>query len=209
MNTMGFSELRLVRPQADPLSGIAKAFAHRSEYVLEQAAVFETLAEAIADTDLACASTARHRLAKYHYLSVRDLPDTLQAKEPTLRRVAIVFGSERSGLSNADLQQCDLITTIPQVSLQPSLNLAQAIMIYSFVLASPHTQVQIQDQRINTETMPTEQYARLKSSLQQLLSKIGLSDRYQTYVIQALARLGYEDLYLIQNIRTLIERQLP
>ncbi|MEL6903084.1 MAG: TrmH family RNA methyltransferase, partial [Cyanobacteria bacterium J06606_4] len=64
MNTMGFSELRLVRPQADPLSGIAKAFAHRSEYVLEQAAVFETLAEAIADTDLACASTARHRLAK-------------------------------------------------------------------------------------------------------------------------------------------------
>ncbi|MEL6469752.1 MAG: TrmH family RNA methyltransferase [Cyanobacteria bacterium J06623_4] len=209
MNTMGFSELRLVRPQADHLSGTAKAFAHRSEHVLTQAAVFETLDDAIADTDLACASTARHRIAKYHYLSVRDLPDALQAKGPTLRRVAIVFGSERSGLSNADLQQCDLITTIPQVSLQPSLNLAQAIMIYSFVLAAPRTQVQIQDQRINTETMPTEQYARLKSSLQQLLSKIGLSDRYQTYVMQALARLGYEDLYLIQNIRTLIERKLP
>ncbi|MEL7495820.1 MAG: TrmH family RNA methyltransferase [Cyanobacteria bacterium J06554_11] len=208
MNTMGFGELRLVRPQADHLSGLAKAFAHRSEHLLEQAGIFETLADAIADTDLACASTARHRLAKYHYVSVRDLPGTLQAKSPSLQRVALVFGSERSGLSNADIQQCDLVTTIPQVSLQPSLNLAQAIMIYSFTLSAAHTQVQIQDQRLNTETMPVEQYTRLKSALQQLLTHIGLSDRYQAYIMQALARLGYEDLYLIQNIRTLIERKL-
>ena len=64
MNTMGYTDLRLVRPQADHLSGIAKAFAHGSEHILEAAPVYEDLKDAIADIDLACATTARHRLQK-------------------------------------------------------------------------------------------------------------------------------------------------
>ena len=125
-----------------------------------------------------------------------------------MQHVAIVFGSERSGLSNQDIDQCDLITNIPQASIQTSLNLSQAVMIYSFVLAQQQTQVQIKDQLLNQQKMPVEQYARLKTSLLQLMNRIGLSERYQSYVIKALARLGYEDLYLIQNIRTMVENQL-
>ena len=208
MNTMGYSDLRLVRPQTDPLSGLAKAFAHGSEHILEKAPVYEQLSEALAGIDLACATTARHRLQKYHYVSVRDLPVMLQQKGRCLQRVALVFGSERSGLSNQDIDLCDLVTTVPQVSLQPSLNLAQAVMIYSFTLAAQQTEVQIQDQRLNSELMPVEQYSRLKRQLRQLMSRIGLSERYQTYVIKAIARLGYEDLSLIQNIRTRIDSQI-
>jgi tRNA/rRNA methyltransferase len=208
MNTMGYTDLRLVRPQADPLSGIAKAFAHGSEHILEVAPVYEQLSEALQDIDLACATTARHRLQKYHYVSVRDLPATLQAKGSVLQRVAIVFGSERSGLSKQDTDLCDLITTIPQVSLQPSLNLSQAVMIYSFTLAEQSTQIQITDQRLNSEEMPIEQYRYLKRSLTTTLSQIGINERYQRYVIQSLARLGYEDLYLIQHIRTFVEEKL-
>ena len=208
MNTMGYSDLRLVRPQTDPLSGLAKAFAHGSEHILEKALVYEQLSDALAGIDLACATTARHRLQKYHYVSVRDLPALLQQKGPCLQRVALVFGSERSGLSNQDIDLCDLVTTVPQVSLQPSLNLAQAVMIYSFMLSAQQTEVQIQDQRLNSEIMPVEQYSRLKSQLRQLMNRIGLSERYQTYVIKAIARLGYEDLSLIQNIRTRIDSQI-
>jgi tRNA/rRNA methyltransferase len=208
MNTMGFTDLRLVRPKADPLSGIAKAFAHGSEHILEAAPVYEQLTEALHDIDLACATTARHRLQKYHYVSVRDLPVALQAKGNTLQRVAIVFGSERSGLSKQDTDLCDLITNIPQVSLQPSLNLSQAVMIYSFSLAEQHTQIQIKDQRLNSEEMSVEQYGFLKRSLTTTLSQIGINERYQRYVIQALARLGYEDLYLIQHIRTFVDEKL-
>lgn len=208
MNTMGYTDLRLVRPKADHLSGLAKAMAHGSAHILDTAPVYEQLSEALADIDLACGTTARHRIEKLHYVSVHDLPATLQAKGETLRKVAVVFGSERSGLSNQDIAQCDIITNIPQVSLQPSLNLSQAVMIYSFVLAQPHTQVQIADQRINTKEMPVEQYAALKGSLLQLMERIGLSERYQRYVVKAIARLGYEDLYLIQNIRTLVANQL-
>ncbi|MEL6552385.1 MAG: TrmH family RNA methyltransferase [Cyanobacteria bacterium J06621_11] len=208
MNTMGYSDLRLVRPKADPLSGLAKAMAHGSAHILESAPVYEQLADALSDIDFACGTTARHRIEKYHYVSVRELHTVLAAKGETLNQVAIVFGSERSGLSNQDINLCDIVTNIPQVSLQPSLNLSQAVMIYSFVLAQQQTQIQIADQRLNQQEMPVEQYAKLKASLQQVMAKIGLSERYQRYVIQAIARLGYEDLYLIQNIRTMVDKQL-
>ncbi|MGI8934183.1 MAG: TrmH family RNA methyltransferase [Phormidesmis sp.] len=208
INTMGYADLRLVRPQADPLSGIARAFAHGSEHILETAPVYEQLTDALHDIDLACATTARHRLQKYHYVSVRDLPTVLSAKGGNLQRVAIVFGSERSGLSNQDADQCDIFTTIPQANPQPSLNLSQAVMLYSFMLAEQQTQVQIEDQRLNSEEMPVEQYGQLKVSLRQLMTRIGLHERYQNYVTKSLARLGYEDLYLLQTIRTFADDKL-
>ena len=208
LNTMGFTDLRLVRPQADPLGGIAKAFAHGSEHILKAAPVYEHLTDALKGIDLACATTARHRIQKYHYVSVRELPQVIEAKGATLEHVGIVFGSERSGLSNQDIDQCDLLTTIPQISLQPSLNLSQAVMVYAFTLAEQTTQVQIQDQRLNSEEMPLAQYAKLKSSLSELMNRIGIHQRQQTYIVKAIARLGYEDLYLIQSLRAFVENKL-
>ncbi len=208
MNTMGFTDLRLVRPKADHLGGFAKAMAHGSTQLLESATVYEHLSEALYDVDLACATTVRHRIEKYHYISARNLPATFAAKGKALTRVAIVFGSERSGLSNQDVALCDLVTTISQVSLQPSLNLAQAVMIYSFVLAESQTQVQIKDKRLNSREMPVEQYQQLKLAVHQLMGRVGLNQRYQNYVTRSLAKLGYEDLYLVQTIRTFVENKI-
>ena len=207
LNTMGFTDMRLVRPKADHLSGLARAFAHGSEHILENAPVYEALEDAIANIDLTCATTARHRLQKYHYVSIKDLPQTIQQKGEAIQSAAIVFGSERSGLSNQDVEQCDLLTTIPQVSLQPSLNLSQAVMLYSFTLAQ-ETEVQITDQRLNSEQMPLEQYGHLKQSLMATLERVGLNEKYQRYVGNAIARLGYEDLYLLQTIRTFVSNKL-
>lgn len=208
LNTMGFDDLRLVRPKADRLSGLARAFAHGSEHLLEKAPVHNQLEEALADIDLACATTARHRIEKHHYVSARELPKNLQQKGDRLQKVAIVFGSERSGLSNQDVALCDVLTTIPQANLQPSLNLAQAVTIYSYILAEQQTSIQIVDRRLNSEQMPVEQYANLKTSLSELMQRIGLSKRYQSYVLKAIARLSYEDLTLIQNIKTFTSNKL-
>ena len=208
LNTMGFSDLRLVRPKADPLCGVARAFAHGSEHLLENAPVCDRLEDALIDIDLACATTARHRLQKHHYVSARELPKNLQQKGDRLHKVALVFGSERSGLSNQDVALCDLLTTIPQANLQPSLNLSQAVMIYSYILAEQQTQVQIVDKRLNSEQVPVEQYGKLKDSLTELMQRIGLSERYQRYVLKAIARLKYEDLTLIQNIKTFTNNKL-
>lgn len=208
LHTMGFPDLRFVRPQADVLSEVARAFAHGSVHLLESAPIYESLQAAVVDVDVVCGCTARHRIEKYHYVSVRELPEVLQEKGDRLKKVAIVFGSERSGLSNQDVDLCDIVTTIPQAVAQPSLNLAQAVMVYSFTLAEQQTQIQIKDQRLNTDQMPVEQYARLKASLAQLMERVGLSKRYQGYVRRSLSRLGYEDLYLVQNIRTVVNNKL-
>ncbi len=208
MNTMGHFDLRLVCPKADHLSGKAKALAHGSHHILESAQIFDTLAVALHDVDFACATTARHRLQKYAYHSVRELPELLNDKGSSLKRVALVFGGETSGLSRSDLEQCDLLTTIPQHSLQPSLNLAQAVMVFSFVLSAEQTSIQIEDQRLNQQEMPTLEYASLKSSSLRLMERIGLLKRHQDYVIKGLARLGYEDLYLLHNIRASLDRFL-
>jgi tRNA/rRNA methyltransferase len=208
MNTMGHSDLRFVRPKADHLGEKARVLAHGSQHILERATVYPDLESALHDIDLACATTARHRLEKHHYVSIRELPEVLQAKGEGLQRVALVFGGERSGLSRQDIARCDLLTTIPQSCTYPSLNLAQAVMIFSFVFSEAQTTVQITDQRLNSETMPATQYASLKAATLKLMDRIGLSDRNQTYVMKALARLEAEDLYLLHNIRASIDRAL-
>ncbi|NET10022.1 MAG: RNA methyltransferase [Merismopedia sp. SIO2A8] len=207
LHTMGHDDFRLVRPKANHLSGLAKAMAHGSQHLLESAPVYDTLADALDDLDIVCATTARHRQQKYQYVSIRDLPEVLHHKGQ-LDRVGFVFGGERSGLSTKDLEQCDLITTIPQSGLYPSLNLAQAIMVYSFVFSEHQTRVQIKDQRLNSQTMPPPQYASLKTSILRLMDRIGLSERYKSYVTKALPLLRYEDLYLLHNIRSQMDKTL-
>ena len=208
MHTMGYNTLRLVRPKADYWGEKALALAHGSQHVLQTAQVYDTLAAATQDCDLACASTARHRYEKHHYTSVRELPAYLQAKGEWLHRIAIVFGGERSGLKSADIEACDVLTTIPQYQLQPSLNLAQAVMVYSYVLSADQTQVQITDQRLNSDPMPPGEYASLKQLLQQLMVRVGLPDRYQSYVLRGVARLEREDLYVIHKLRAALDYAL-
>lgn len=209
LHTMGHTDLRFVRPKADPQSEPARVLAHGSQALLASAPIYTDLATALQGIDLAIATTARHRLAKHHYLSARDLPTQLAAKgESSLNRVALVFGGERSGLNRHDIALCDWVSTIPQACLYPSLNLAQAVMIYSFILAEAQTTVQIQDQRLNRDPMPPLEYASLKTSTLKLMARIGLSDRAQTQVMKAIARLKREDLYLLHNIRTSIDRRL-
>lgn len=208
MNTMGYDSLRLVRPKANHLSGKAKALAHQSHHILEAAQVYNELATALQDIDFACATTARHRFQKHHYFSVRELPAFFNEKADSLRHIAIVFGCESAGLNRGDIELCDLLTTIPQNRLQPSLNLAQAVMVYCFTLSEAQTTVQIRDQRLNEQKMPPLEYASLKAASLRLMERLGLTQRNQDYVIKALARLGSEDLYLLHNIRASIDRTL-
>ncbi len=139
---------------------------------------------------------------------MRELPQYLADRQELLSRIAIVFGGERSGLSRADIARCDLLTTVPQHQPQPSLNLAQAVMVYSFMLSAPHTRVQTTDRRLNSEAMPPAEYASLKELMLQLMERIGLAERYRRYVTWGLARLSREDLYVLHQLRSSVDRTL-
>ncbi len=132
MRAMGLSRLVLVAPQRFP-DPEADALAAGATLVLDTAEVVSTLERAIADAVLAIGFSARPREFAGAVRSVRD------AAAEALRYaaagdVALVFGNEMSGLSNAELERCQVVATIPSDSEFASLNLAAAVQIAAYEL---------------------------------------------------------------------------
>ncbi len=133
MSNFGFPHLRVVHPY--PVAFREAKSAVDAEPVLAAAAEFEQLHEAVADCSLVVGTTAGSR---------RDLEEPLSSLEAAasiirtrLRsgsRVAILFGSEKVGLSNHDLSHCQLLLRIPTRSDHSSMNLGQAVAIVMYEL---------------------------------------------------------------------------
>jgi TrmH family RNA methyltransferase len=132
LKTMGFSNLCLVNPP-NFLGDEARWMAHASEDVLENAIIYQDIHQAVADKNFVIATTQRSRNFHLPYYSPLQLAEKIIpiSKE---NKVCILFGRESSGLSNEELSACDAITTIPANTTHPSLNLAQAVMIYAYEL---------------------------------------------------------------------------
>ena len=130
IKTMGLSRLVLVAPEK-PLDDDAYRRSAGAEDVLEQAPVHATLAEAVADCRLVLGCTARSRRVQLEQLE----PDAAAAR--LLRfapegAVALVFGRERTGLSNEELQVCHAAVHIPANPEYSSLNLAAAVQVLAY-----------------------------------------------------------------------------
>lgn len=134
IKTMGFSQLRIVGSNAHRLHKAA-ILAHGAGDVLEAAQSFDHLEQALADRDLAVATSARRRHDRRYSLEPSAMRAHLLSKAGTASRLALVFGCESSGLSNRELACCDLLTHIPLAAAYPSLNLAQAVMLYAWELS--------------------------------------------------------------------------
>lgn len=132
MKNMGLSDLALVRPRYFP-DEEANARASGAEDLLDGATVVETLAEAIADCVYVAGASARSRAINWPCLDARDAAARLH-EESVNGPVAAVFGPEKSGLSNADLDHCDTLLTIPTNPDFSSLNLAMAVQVLTYEL---------------------------------------------------------------------------
>lgn len=129
---MGFRDLVLVNPPpvTDP---DACARASGALDVLESALVVPSLAEAVRGCGLVIGASARHRRLGVPEIDPRECArDVLQAS--TVKPAAIVFGPERSGLSNAELDLCQAIVYIPANPEYSSLNLAAAVQLIAWEL---------------------------------------------------------------------------
>lgn len=131
MKNMGLSRLHLVSPLLFPHPK-ANELASGADDILGNARVFETLEEAVADCHWLYGTSARQRLCPWPLVTVKEaVPAILQALNQE-HQVGILFGPERTGLSNEALQRCDFHLTIPTHPIYPSLNLAQAVQIVSY-----------------------------------------------------------------------------
>jgi tRNA/rRNA methyltransferase len=134
----GFHHLRLVCPY-DPAFREARSAVGASS-ILTQAKVFATVAEAVADCTLVVGTTAiGHRQLQHHLHALKDgasaILHELAAPPDHPPRVAILFGSEKVGLSNQDLSHCHWLMHIPTADEQKSMNLGQAVAVCLYELA--------------------------------------------------------------------------
>lgn len=135
LKTMGFSQLRIVDSEAHREKP-ARILAHASNEILENAETFSDLQSALVDIDFSVGTSAKDRHERRYQLAPAQVRATITSKQKILARIAIVFGCEESGLSNAELAQCDTLSSIPLATDYPSLNLAQAVMLYAYELAN-------------------------------------------------------------------------
>ena len=129
MLNFGLTELRLVSPRDGWPNPSAGPSAAGADVVLERAAVFETLAEAVADCAHVYATTVRKRGVTKPVLT----PEAAAlAVHRDAGRSAFVFGPERSGLDTEDVALARAIITVPINPEFASLNLAQAVMLCAY-----------------------------------------------------------------------------
>ena len=132
MANFGLTELRLVAPRDGWPQGRAWASASGADWVLDEARLFDTVAEAIADLNLVHAATARPRETQLPILTPRQSTAALRAAVDLDQRTGLLFGAERAGLESMDIALCHAILTLPVDDRFRSLNLAQAVAINAY-----------------------------------------------------------------------------
>jgi tRNA/rRNA methyltransferase len=135
LKTMGFSRLVLVAPRVANVQNDPEAIAMASgaDDVLASAHVVPTLADALSGAQWSLALTARSR--EYGPPQLAPRAAAAHAREHAAHGdIALVFGNERTGLSNEDVERCSALAHIPANPAYSSLNLAQAVQVLSYEL---------------------------------------------------------------------------
>jgi TrmH family RNA methyltransferase len=136
MSNFGFTELRLVNPYAVAFQEARSAV--KAHAVLEQAREYPTVADAVADCPLVVGTTAIGPRVLEHPLRRLEYGGKVIARNLTAAPVALLFGSEKSGLSNEDMSYCDWLMRIPAREEHGSMNLGQAVAVCLYeIIRSP------------------------------------------------------------------------
>ena len=196
MKNMGLSELHLVNPCARDYEAYARASG--ADDILNAAVVHGDLASAIADCGLVFGTSARQRHIPFVPLEPRDC--ALQAAQAAKagNRVAVVFGSERTGLQNEELALCHHLVTIPASDAYTSLNLAMAVQIiaYEIFLAARGEAAAIESEELLATSQDLE---RLYTHLSEVLEGTGFRDHTSNGHVMARVRRIFNRAMLDQN----------
>jgi TrmH family RNA methyltransferase len=186
MTNFGFIDMRVVAPYE--LSFREAQSAVNAHEILGAAQVFDTVAEAVADCSLVVGTTVGR---------ARDLQQSihpLQKGAPLIRRqaqnarVALLFGSEKRGLSNDDFSYCNWLMRIPTQDLHPSMNLGQAVAVCLWELT--RTSAKVQAQNVTQTSATADDYQRITGVLTELLAQSGyINPKSQTSTEMKLRRL--------------------
>ncbi len=135
----GLSDLRIVAPRDGWPNAKAHEMSAHADWMIERAKIFDTLAEALADCNYSIASTARNRDINLPCFTPENAGQEMQNRRTRHEKTAFVFGPENHGLSNDEISLCNAIVTVPTHPSNPSLNLAQGVVVISYAWFSATT----------------------------------------------------------------------
>ena len=189
IKTMGFEKLCLINPIEHPHSE-ARARSSGALDVLLDAEVFDNLQDAIKGCGLIIGTTARTRRISVPIKNIRETASSIFA-EAKQKPVAVIFGPEKSGLINAQVDCCNQLVNIPSIGSYKSLNLAMAVQIVAYEL------------RVASETLPAEIKTRNLASNEDI-------ELFYNHLNQVLLETGFLDpknpKQLMRRLRTLFNR---
>jgi tRNA/rRNA methyltransferase len=135
MRNFGLGQLVLVAPEADLADRQARQLSTHGQQILEQARIVGDLGDAVADCVLVAATSARSAgLIRGQAAGPPDEIGPRLVEACAAHPVALVFGPESSGLTNAEVMRCHHLITIPTDPDYPALNLAQAVAVCLYEL---------------------------------------------------------------------------
>ncbi len=174
---MALEELVLVRPKQFPHSE-ATARASGADDILERARVVGTVAEALAGCGFIAGTTSRDRDQNFRVVDVRNAAERI-VSEARRAPAAVLFGAERTGLTNDDLEAAHALIRIPANEAYLSLNLAMAVQLVAYEL--------FRAQGAKVVPVPTdaplaspEEMERLYAHLAQVMEEVDFRDRTQS-----------------------------
>ncbi len=207
MKNMGLNDLVLVRPKSFPHPD-AVALAAGADDVLAAARVTDSLADALADCGFVAGTTSRARSLTWDIETPRDVAARIAAL-PGESRAALLFGSERYGLQNQELESCQVLVRIPANPAYCSLNLAMSVQLLSYELLLAREQPR---SRTEAEAPPAEagEIEHLYRHLERVLAAVEFEDR-TGYLMERLrrlfnrARLDKNEVNLLRGILNAVE----
>jgi tRNA (cytidine32/uridine32-2'-O)-methyltransferase len=195
LKNMELAQLVLVTPRQFP-DPEASARASGAEDVLRAARVVPSLSEALAGCGYVVATTARDRDQYFRVIDVRAAAARLVA-ECGRAPAAVVFGAERSGLSNEELEMAHALVRIPASPQYASLNLAMAVQLVAYELYRARGVAAPPSMPLAAPLASTQDMERLYTHFEEVLEQIDFRDR------------THSGTHLMARIRRLLQRAEP
>ena len=212
MKNMGLSQLVLVNPKEFP-SQVASARASSAADVLDGAVVVDSLDAAIKGTKLVVGASARLRKVSWPQLDVRETAK-LALETSVDGEVALLFGREDSGLSNAELDKCHYLAHIPSNPQYSSLNIGAAVQVFAYECLMATQIESVHQKGYRHKSATTDQLEGFYDHLYQALQDIEFLDpeknaRFMRRMRRLFNRsqLDVKEIDILRGILTAAQRQ--
>ncbi|HGF7184813.1 TPA: tRNA (cytosine(32)/uridine(32)-2'-O)-methyltransferase TrmJ [Vibrio cholerae] len=215
MKVMGLSQMVLVDPQCQ-VDAQAIALAAGASEIALNAQIYPTLEAAVADCGLVVGTSARSRTLEWPMLEPRECGEKL-ISEANQHSVAMVFGRERTGLTNDELQLCHYHVCVPANPEYSSLNLAMAVQLLSYEVRMAYLALQqsSQSSTLQEEYPRHQELERFYVHLEQVIMQTEfISAQQPGQVMNKLRRMftrarpETQEINILRGILTSVQRSI-